>query len=90
MSLEDEKDSMATVSPFPAPRRRLDRRRATESTRRYRARLAANTVVAPVEVGLEIIAMLIDLEWLPMSESESRRAIGLAIAALLRDAAGRR
>jgi hypothetical protein len=80
---------MAIVTPLPAPRRRFDRRKATERTRAYRARLAADVVVAPVEVGVEIIAMLISLGWLPVSESESRRGIGAAIAALLRDAAAR-
>jgi hypothetical protein len=65
---------MAVVTPFPR-RRRLDRRKATERTRAYRRRLAANAVVAPVEVGHDVIGLLIDLGWLSVSKSESRRGI---------------
>jgi hypothetical protein len=75
----------------PYPRRLRDRRqRATAAQSRYRARLKANEVIAPVVVTLEIIELLLTLGWLSMDVSEDHRQIGAAITALLRDAAKHR
>jgi hypothetical protein len=56
---------------------------SAERTRRYRARLRTGVILVPVPVGLDEIAFLLDLEWLPLVESEDRRAIGASIGRLL-------
>ena len=62
---------------------------ATARQRRYRARLRGDQIVAPVIVGHAVVGMLIDLHWITPADSEDRRAIGRAIAALLAEAARR-
>jgi hypothetical protein len=76
---------MLTRSPSSAARR--ERRR--DRQRRYRARLKACEIVLPVVVSHAIIALLLDLGWLPVPLSEDRRAIAAAIRALLEDTAKR-
>ena len=70
-----------------ARREKHHRRIATERTRRYRERRDKGYVIASVPVSHEIIGFLLDTRWLAEADSESRNQIGLAIAAMLTDAA---
>ena len=72
--------------------RTTNKRRASASarTRRYRARQAKGETIVPVPVSHEIIALLVDLRWLPESESEDRRRIGESIFKMLSDTAKNR
>ena len=63
------------------------RREASERQRRYRARQRACVAVYHVEVGGEVLDMLVRLGWLRDSECGSRREVAKAVAALLADAA---
>jgi hypothetical protein len=56
---------------------------------RYRSRLRANEIVAPVVVTHLTIELLISTGWLDIEQSENRNAVGAAISAMVRDAASR-
>jgi hypothetical protein len=81
----------------PPPARRLAlvdpaaERRAQEAERkrRWRARQKAGGAVLPVPIAdlNALIATVLDLGWLPVQESEDRRAIAKAVGALLDDLA---
>ena len=65
-------------------------RAPSPAERRRGARLPAGTAVYPVELGAAGMQMLIDLGWLAEHQAADRAAVGQAVAALLRDAAGQR
>jgi len=70
--------------PRPPPRRppaRSSRRSAAQ--RAYRARQRAGRIVAPVEVGADVVDLLVRLGWLAEHEADDKVAIGKAIAAML-------
>jgi hypothetical protein len=56
----------------------------------YRRRLRAGLVVAPVEVGSDIIDLLIRTGWLAECDAIDKAAIGRAVGEILRDASTRR
>lgn len=51
--------------------------------RRYRHRLRAGKIIAPVEVDAAIVDLLIKLEWLREADAGSSRAIADAIGRML-------
>lgn len=55
--------------------------------RRLRQRQRDGVVVAPVDVGPDLVEALIDLQWLSPGVSDNRRAIGDAIGRMLADMA---
>jgi hypothetical protein len=63
------------------------RERERERKARYRVRLDRKMIVVPVEVTHDVIAMLLDLNWLELAKSENRSEIGSAITRLLADSA---
>ena len=72
-------------------RQRLDKRAACK--RAYRARLEAGGASlkgVPIKDLNALIAVLINLRWLPEARSEDRNAIAAAVGALLDDLAGSR
>ncbi len=62
-------------------------RPASVRQQRLRMRQRRGEVVAPTPVSNDVIEALMDLGWLPPGRSESRQAIGAAIAAMLGDLA---
>lgn len=63
---------------------------AADRTRRYRERLRKGIGIAPTPYDNEIVAMLLDWDWLPLTESEDPNRIGEAIYRLLSDTAKNR
>jgi hypothetical protein len=57
---------------------------------RYRRRQHDGRLVVRVEVGGEILELLVRLQWLTESDAGDRRLVGLAIGRLLADSARRR
>jgi hypothetical protein len=57
---------------------------ARERRRRLRLRRKLQVVVAPVEVGCDVIDLLVKLQWLNERDADDRQAIGRAIARGLR------
>jgi hypothetical protein len=52
---------------------------ARERRRRLRQRRKLQLVVAPVEVGCDVIDLLVKLQWLNERDAHDRQAIGRAI-----------
>jgi hypothetical protein len=79
------------ITPAPpaigAPRFRRRTRKASARQAAWRARQCADQWVAPVVVSYDVIAFLIDLDWLDVADSEDRAAIGDAIGRMVADAA---
>jgi hypothetical protein len=67
------------------PRRRSRRARQ----RRYRQRAAAGVWVIQIEVGAEVLDLLIRLRWLADADAGDKAAVGSAITRMLQDAARR-
>jgi hypothetical protein len=76
------------IARADARRRQRRARRAASNarTQRYRARIAAGAIIAPVTINHPIIDMLIDFGWLAIEVSEDRTEIGAAIGRFLADA----
>ena len=55
--------------------------------REYRQRQRSGTIVVPVEIDADTVGFLIRTKWLVEADAADRRKIGLALAAMLRDAA---
>jgi hypothetical protein len=55
--------------------------------RRYRARLKRGLITVPVEIGPEVVDLLVKARWLPELDLHSRAEFGAAIAAMLADSA---
>jgi hypothetical protein len=71
----------------PLPRwSSVTRRRARHA--RYRQRLKASVIVAPVEIGEDVVGMLVRLKWITERDAADRGKVGDAVARMLRDAAG--
>jgi hypothetical protein len=72
-----------------------DRKRATTrerrrlAQRRYRQRLDEGRMSVRVEIDSDVITMLIVSRWLLDGESDDRKKIGMAIAAMMSEAAKR-
>jgi len=58
-----------------------------ERQRRLRQRQRDGVVVAPVEVGPDLVEALIDLKWLSPMVSDNRQAIGDAVGRMLAELA---
>jgi hypothetical protein len=65
------------------------RRRARERQRACRRRQRNGRAVYKVEIGPEILDLLIRTRWLPESDASNDRRVAQAIANLLADAAQR-
>jgi hypothetical protein len=68
-------------------RPRSERLRHTRRQRAYRARMRNGQMVAPVEVGADILDLLVRLRWLDDRLAGDRIAVGQAITRMLLDAA---
>ena len=82
---------MLTLIPLPdvdEPRR--PRRPARERKARYRQRQASGVATCSVEYDGTVIDFLVRTEWLGEREACDRKAVGAAIARMLRDSAARR
>ena len=65
--------------------------RQRDRWRRYRARVRAGRMVPDMpDIGVEEVSFLIETLWLAEGEAADRRAVGIAIARMLNDAARRR
>jgi hypothetical protein len=68
----------------------LDRAAASSGRRtrqaRYRGRLRAGRILAPVEVDAAVVDFLVRLHWLREGDAASRAQIGAAVGAMLREA----
>ena len=73
------------ASRKPVRRRRTDRDRKA----RYRRRQAEGRAVYSVEIGPEVLDLLVATKWLAEIDVSDRKAVGAAIGALLKDAAKR-
>ncbi|MGV7215036.1 hypothetical protein [Bradyrhizobium sp. UFLA05-112] len=67
---------------------KAERRRARKA--RYRQRQRDGVMTAQIEVGSQVIDLLVRTGWLPPREVHDRREISEAIARMLRDAATHR
>ncbi|MGY4602633.1 hypothetical protein ACVW16_001045 [Bradyrhizobium sp. USDA 4474] len=74
--------------PPAAARPRIDKReRRRLAQREYRRRLDAGRMAVSVEISADVIEMLIASRWLLDSESSDRSKIGLALGAMVAEAA---
>jgi hypothetical protein len=75
----------------PARRRpRQDQReRRRLAQREYRRRFDAGKWIEPVEIDADVIEMLIATGWLKQTEREDHKRIGVAISAMMAEAAKR-
>ena len=74
----------------PLPSSRKPARRRADRKARYRPRQAEGRAVYSVEVGPEVLDLLVATRWLPETDASDRQAVGAAIRELLKDAARRR
>ncbi len=72
--------------PSPTHRERHRRQRRLQQ-QRHRQRAREGRAVYPVEIGDEVLTMLISFNWLAECDQHDRAAVGRAIAAMLSDAA---
>ena len=79
---------MLNLVPLVPPRR--PSRPARERKRLYRQRQAAGVATCTVEYDADVVDFLTKTEWLGEAEAADRRAVGAAVARLLRDLAARR
>ena len=63
------------------------RQRATERTRRHRARRRDGVAVYQIEAGPEVLDMLVRLGWLADGEAGDVAEVGRAISALIANSA---
>jgi hypothetical protein len=63
---------------------------ASLRTRRWRQLTAKGQKIALTPYDDDIVGLLLDLGWLKLEKSEDSREIGLAIFAMLKDAAAKR
>ena len=71
----------------PRQRRQAARERRTRVQRNWRHRQAQGRIMVPVEVGAEILDLLVRLGWLDAALADDRAEIGKAIGAMIADAA---
>jgi hypothetical protein len=76
-------------SPPTADQRAATRERRRLAQRRYRQRLDAGRMTVAVEIDGDVIEMLINSHWLDAGECHDRRKIGMALAAMVAEAAKR-
>jgi len=63
------------------------RKKASARTQRYRARQKDGLKIALTPFSDDIVGLLIDLNYLPVADSENPRRVGVAIFEILRDSA---
>ena len=81
---------MLNLVPLPDVQPRRPRVAARERKALYRQRQASGVATCMVEYGADVVDFLVRTEWLTEREAADRKAVGAAIARMLRDSAARR
>jgi hypothetical protein len=81
------KSKPVLVSAADARRRKLKRERRRLAQREYRRRFDAGRMSVSVEIDGAVVDMLIASNWLLDGESADRKKIGIALSAMIAEAA---
>ena len=77
---------MLERNPPIDPKRELGLERRFLRKKRYQERCAAGLAICPVEHDAAMIQFLIDTDWLDEADADDPRKVGVAVAAMWRDA----